>query len=73
MAKYDLPRIIDFIVHKTGQEKLYFIGHSLGTTIGMFKESVFYKGQSLPRVHLQAGPELPPLIVSLLPCPVLST
>lgn len=36
MAKYDLPGIIDFIVNKTGQEKLYFIGHSLGTTIGMF-------------------------------------
>uniref|UniRef100_A0A2K6G090 Lipase n=2 Tax=Propithecus coquereli TaxID=379532 RepID=A0A2K6G090_PROCO len=34
MAKYDLPGIIDFIVNKTGQEKLYFIGHSLGTTIG---------------------------------------
>lgn len=36
MAKYDLPGVIDFIVNKTGQEKLYFIGHSLGTTIGMF-------------------------------------
>lgn len=36
MAKYDLPGIIDFIVNKTGQEKLYFIGHSLGTTIGTF-------------------------------------
>lgn len=36
MAKYDLPGIIDFIVNKTGQEKLYFVGHSLGTTIGMF-------------------------------------
>ncbi|XP_007179223.1 lipase member N [Balaenoptera acutorostrata] len=34
MAKYDLPGIIDFIVNETGQEKLYFIGHSLGTTIG---------------------------------------
>eukprot|EP00069_Balaena_mysticetus_P014155 bmy_08488T0 len=34
MAKYDLPGMIDFIVNKTGQEKLYFIGHSLGTTIG---------------------------------------
>ncbi|KAM5237300.1 lipase member N [Ctenodactylus gundi] len=34
MAKYDIPRIIDFIVDKTGQEKLYFVGHSLGTTIG---------------------------------------
>lgn len=35
MAKYDLPGIVDFIVNKTGQEKMHFIGHSLGTTIGM--------------------------------------
>ncbi|XP_072485076.1 lipase member N-like isoform X2 [Notamacropus eugenii] len=34
MGKYDLPSVIDFIVQKTGQQKLYFIGHSLGTTIG---------------------------------------
>ncbi|CAK6436300.1 unnamed protein product [Pipistrellus nathusii] len=34
MAKYDLPSIIDFIVNKTGQEELYYVGHSLGTTIG---------------------------------------
>lgn len=34
MAKYDLPAIINFIVQKTGQEQLYYIGHSQGTTIG---------------------------------------
>ncbi|XP_074088341.1 lipase member N-like [Macrotis lagotis] len=34
MGKYDLPSVINFIVEKTGQEKLYFVGHSLGTTIG---------------------------------------
>ncbi|XP_043845961.1 lipase member N-like [Dromiciops gliroides] len=34
MGKYDLPSVINFIVRKTGQEKLYFVGHSLGTTIG---------------------------------------
>ncbi|XP_034633652.1 lysosomal acid lipase/cholesteryl ester hydrolase-like isoform X1 [Trachemys scripta elegans] len=32
MAKYDHPAVIDFIVQKTGQEKLYYIGHSEGTT-----------------------------------------
>ncbi|EGV91924.1 Gastric triacylglycerol lipase [Cricetulus griseus] len=34
MAKYDLPATIDFIVQKTGQEKLHYVGHSQGTTIG---------------------------------------
>ncbi|KAF5911180.1 hypothetical protein HPG69_019546, partial [Diceros bicornis minor] len=33
MAKYDLPATINFIVEKTGQERLYYVGHSQGTTI----------------------------------------
>uniref|UniRef100_A0A8D0C1X4 Lipase n=1 Tax=Salvator merianae TaxID=96440 RepID=A0A8D0C1X4_SALMN len=33
MAKYDLPACIDFVVQKTGQEQVYYIGHSQGTTI----------------------------------------
>nr|XP_044610708.1 lipase member K isoform X4 [Equus asinus] len=33
MAKYDLPATINFIVEKTGQEQLYYVGHSQGTTI----------------------------------------
>uniref|UniRef100_A0A673TNZ2 Lipase n=1 Tax=Suricata suricatta TaxID=37032 RepID=A0A673TNZ2_SURSU len=33
MANYDLPATIDFIVEKTGQERLYYVGHSQGTTI----------------------------------------
>ncbi|NXG59585.1 LIPM Lipase, partial [Hemiprocne comata] len=33
MAKFDLPAAINFILEKTGQEKLYCIGYSQGTTI----------------------------------------
>lgn len=33
MAKKDLPAVINFIVQKTGQEQLFYIGHSQGTTI----------------------------------------
>lgn len=36
MAKYDLPAVINFILQETGQQKLYYIGHSQGTAIGMF-------------------------------------
>lgn len=34
MANYDLPASINFIVNKTGQEQVYYVGHSQGTTIG---------------------------------------
>nr|XP_055179194.1 lipase member K isoform X3 [Nyctereutes procyonoides] len=33
MANYDLPATINFILEKTGQERLYYVGHSQGTTI----------------------------------------
>nr|XP_014682718.2 gastric triacylglycerol lipase-like isoform X1 [Equus asinus] len=34
MAKYDLPSTINFILKKTGQEKLHYVGHSQATSIG---------------------------------------
>ncbi|XP_040218029.1 putative lysosomal acid lipase/cholesteryl ester hydrolase [Rana temporaria] len=33
MAKKDIPPVIDFILKTTGQEQIYYIGHSQGTTI----------------------------------------
>ncbi|XP_016284124.2 lipase member K-like isoform X3 [Monodelphis domestica] len=32
MAKYDLPATLNFILNKTSQEQLYYLGHSQGTT-----------------------------------------
>lgn len=32
---YDMPAIIDYILLKTGQEKLHYIGHSQGTTVNL--------------------------------------
>ena len=36
MAKYDLPASINYIINKTGQEQVYYVGHSQGNTVGMY-------------------------------------
>ncbi|XP_042719055.1 lipase member M-like [Lagopus leucura] len=33
MAIYDLPAMINFVLQKTGQKELYYVGYSQGTTI----------------------------------------
>ncbi|XP_014318023.1 lipase member M isoform X2 [Myotis lucifugus] len=33
MARFDLPAVINFILQKTGQEKIYYVGYSQGTTM----------------------------------------
>nr|XP_014682717.2 lipase member J isoform X1 [Equus asinus]XP_044610728.1 lipase member J isoform X1 [Equus asinus]XP_044610729.1 lipase member J isoform X1 [Equus asinus]XP_044610732.1 lipase member J isoform X1 [Equus asinus]XP_044610739.1 lipase member J isoform X1 [Equus asinus] len=43
MAKYDLPASIDFIVKQTGQEEIFYVGHSQGTTIGFITFSTMPK------------------------------
>ena len=32
MGKYDIPAMIDHIIETTQQEKIFYIGHSMGTT-----------------------------------------
>ncbi|XP_062959324.1 lipase member J isoform X1 [Cynocephalus volans] len=43
MAKYDLPASIDFIVKQTGQEEIFYVGHSQGTTIAFITFSTIPK------------------------------
>lgn len=35
MARYDLPASIDHVLSVNGAEKLVYVGHSQGTTIGL--------------------------------------
>lgn len=39
MAKKDLPAVINFIIKTTGQEQIFYVGHSQGTTIGNILKS----------------------------------
>ncbi|NXL73574.1 LIPM Lipase, partial [Leptocoma aspasia] len=34
MAMYDLPAMVDFILTQTGQEKLFYVGHGQGSSLG---------------------------------------
>jgi predicted alpha/beta hydrolase len=33
MGIYDLPAVIDYVLGKTGRKDLYYIGHSMGTSM----------------------------------------
>ncbi|NXO19190.1 LICH hydrolase, partial [Oriolus oriolus] len=56
MAKYDLPAVISFIEQKTGQEQLYYIGHSQGTTIGFIAFSTMAQLARKIKVFSQTTP-----------------
>ncbi|XP_062989353.1 putative lysosomal acid lipase/cholesteryl ester hydrolase [Elgaria multicarinata webbii] len=40
MGLYDLPAMIDFILKKTGQKQIYYVGHSQGATLGFIAFSM---------------------------------
>nr|XP_028585523.1 lipase member M-like [Podarcis muralis] len=50
IAIYDIPATIDFILMKTRQEKLYYIGHSQGGTLGFITFSII--PQLVPKISL---------------------
>jgi predicted alpha/beta hydrolase len=47
MGLYDLPAAIDYVLGQTSQKDLYYIGHSMGTT--MF----FVMTSSLPQYNVK--------------------
>lgn len=56
MANYDLPASINFILNKTGQEQLYYVGHSQGTTIGFIAFSRIPELAKKIKMFLALGP-----------------
>lgn len=39
MAKYDLPTSLEFVLSQTGYEKMFYVGHSMGSTTYMVMNS----------------------------------
>ncbi|XP_070802280.1 lipase member K-like [Pituophis catenifer annectens] len=56
MAKYDLPASIDFVLQKTGQQQLYYIGHSQGTTIAFIAFSSNQQLASKIKLYMALAP-----------------
>nr|KAF6425134.1 lipase family member J [Molossus molossus] len=56
MAKYDLPASIDFIVKQTGQEKIFYVGYSQGTTIAFITFSTIPKIAERIKIHFALAP-----------------
>ena len=41
MAQYDLPAMLNKVLDTTGEEKLFYIGHSMGTTTYMAMTNMY--------------------------------
>lgn len=53
MGTMDLPAVIDYVLQTTGESKLYYIGHSMGTSAGLVLLSV--KPEYNQRLHSLIG------------------
>nr|XP_008114494.2 PREDICTED: lysosomal acid lipase/cholesteryl ester hydrolase isoform X1 [Anolis carolinensis] len=56
MGYYDIPAVINFILKKTAQEQLYFIGHSEGSTAGFIAFSTRPKLAEKVKVFFALAP-----------------
>ena len=55
-AKYDLPAMVDYILKKTDQKQLYYVGHSQGTIMGFAGFSENLKLQSKIKMYFALAP-----------------
>ncbi|XP_010133378.1 PREDICTED: lysosomal acid lipase/cholesteryl ester hydrolase-like, partial [Buceros rhinoceros silvestris] len=56
MGKYDIPAELYFIMNKTGQKDVYYIGHSEGTTIGFIAFSTYPELAKRVKIFCALGP-----------------
>ncbi|NWV66023.1 LIPM Lipase, partial [Malurus elegans] len=56
MGKYDVPAELYFIMNKTGQKDIYYIGHSEGSTAGFVAFSTYPELAKQVKVFFALGP-----------------
>ncbi|KAM6347439.1 lysosomal acid lipase/cholesteryl ester hydrolase-like, partial [Alca torda] len=56
MGKYDIPAELYFIMNKTGQKDVYYIGHSEGSTAGFIAFSTYPELAQRVKVFFAVGP-----------------
>ncbi|XP_041317171.1 lysosomal acid lipase/cholesteryl ester hydrolase-like [Pyrgilauda ruficollis] len=56
MGKYDIPAELNFIMNKTGQKDIYYIGHSEGSTAGFIAFYTYPELAKRVKVFFALGP-----------------
>ncbi|NXI68911.1 LIPM Lipase, partial [Anseranas semipalmata] len=56
MGKYDIPAELYFIMNKTGQKNVYYVGHSEGTATGFIAFSTYPELAKRVKVFFALGP-----------------
>ncbi|XP_008114517.2 lipase member M [Anolis carolinensis] len=56
MGIYDLSAIVNFILEKTGQEKIYYVGHEQGSTIAFIGFSILPQLAEKIKIFFALGP-----------------
>ncbi|CAH0561346.1 unnamed protein product [Brassicogethes aeneus] len=56
VAKYDLPEIIDYVLTIAKQQSLYFLGHSVGSTVGLMLCAMRPEYNAKIKAHLALAP-----------------
>ncbi|XP_076194824.1 lysosomal acid lipase/cholesteryl ester hydrolase-like [Aptenodytes patagonicus] len=56
MGKYDIPAELYFIMNKTGQKDVYYVGHSEGTTTGFIAFSTYPELAKRVKIFCALGP-----------------
>uniref|UniRef100_A0A672TSF6 Lipase n=1 Tax=Strigops habroptila TaxID=2489341 RepID=A0A672TSF6_STRHB len=56
MGKYDIPAELYFIMNKTGQKDVYYVGHSEGTTSGFIAFSTYPELAKRVKIFCALGP-----------------